>query len=482
MIVPVILSGGVGSRLWPLSRETHPKPFIKLTDGQSLLQKTYHRASSISKSNEIITVTNRNLFFYTKDQFEEVESDVTQNTFLLEPVGRNSTAAIAVAAQYAVAKYGMNCTLLVMPADHLIDDLEAFSHAVHQAEQLASQSKLVTFAINPTSPETGFGYIEAVGNEVKRFIEKPDLQAAEEYLVSGNFFWNSGMFCMNSSFFLTELSLLAPDIADQSFKCVSSAKKSSGSGWVQLEIQQTDFEPIRSISVDYAIFEKSKNVAAVPCDIGWSDIGSWTQIGSLAPLNRHKNNLTGNVICKKTNNCIVQGGERLIATLGVSDLVIADTPDALLVAHKDRVQEVGIIVDELKLREDKRYKEFPTTHRPWGTYTVLQEGQGFKMKRIEVKPRARLSLQSHKHRSEHWVVVSGTALVTNGDELIKLEANESTYIPIGNKHRLENIGSERLTLMEIQCGEYLGEDDIVRYDDVYGRSNSKFGATSNNIV
>ena len=482
MVLPVILSGGVGSRLWPLSREAHPKPFIELDDGQSLLQKTYHRASFISKSNDIITVTNRDLFFYTKDEFEEVESDVTQNIFLLEPVGRNSTAAIAVAAQYAVKQYGADCTLLVMPADHLIDDVKAFNHAVSQAENLASQGKLVTFGIKPNSPKTGFGYIEAAGNEVKRFIEKPDYKTAEKYIDNGNFFWNSGMFCMNAGFFLTELSFLAPDIADQSFKCVASAKKTSGSGWKQIEMRQASFEPIRSISVDYAVFEKSKNVAVVPCDIGWSDIGSWTEFGALIPADHQKNNVKGNTALKDTHNCVVQGGERLIATLGVNDLVIADTSDALLIAHKDRIQEIRSIVDELKLRKDQRYKEFPTVHRPWGTYTVLQEGLGFKLKRIEVKPGARLSLQSHKHRSEHWVVVSGTALVTNGDKLVKLEANQSTYIPLGNKHRLENTGAELLVLIEVQCGEYLGEDDIVRYDDVYGRSSSSFDTTSNNEV
>ncbi|MCK5894863.1 MAG: mannose-1-phosphate guanylyltransferase/mannose-6-phosphate isomerase [Endozoicomonadaceae bacterium] len=469
LIVPVVLSGGVGSRLWPLSREAHPKPFIKLDDGQSLLQKTYQRVASVSNANEVITVTNRELFFYTKDEFEATENRAAQNTFLLEPVGRNSAMAIAVAAQYALAQHGSDCTLLIMPADHLIDDVVAFSHAVRRAEALASQGKLVTFGIKPTSPKTGFGYIEADGHEVRRFVEKPDRQTAEEYLASGKFFWNSGIFCMRAGSFLTELSLFAPDIADQAFKCVSGAKRSSGEGWQQYEMQQADFEQIRSVSVDYAVFEKSQHVAVVPCELGWSDIGSWTEYGALHPSDQHHNNVTGNVMLKQTNNCIVQGGDRLIATLGISDLIIADTSDALLVAHKNCTQDVRTIVDELKSRNDPSYKSFSTVHRPWGTYTVLQEGPRFKLKRIEVKSGGRLSLQSHKHRSEHWIVVSGNALVTNADELIELSPNQSTYIPLGNKHRLENPGFNRLILIEVQCGDYLGEDDIIRYEDAYGR-------------
>jgi len=268
---------------------------------------------------------------------------------------------------------------------------------------------------------------------------------------------------------LEELDLLAPDIAGQAAKAVAGAKQSSADNWQAVEIQRADFEHIQSISVDYAVFEKSQNVGIVPCDIGWSDIGSWNELGALPPADEHKNSSLGNVMCKETNDCIIHGGERLIATLGVKDLIISDTVDALLVAHKDHAQDVRTIVDELKARNDSVYREFPTAHRPWGTYTVLQEGLGFKLKRIEVKPGARLSLQSHKHRSEHWVVVSGKALVTNGEEQIELQPNQSTYIPLGNKHRLENPGTEQLILIEVQCGAYLGEDDIVRYEDVYGR-------------
>ena len=469
MILPVILSGGVGSRLWPLSREAHPKPFIKLGDGESLLQKSYMRASSISSSNEIVTVTNRDLFFYSKDEFEEIGTSTSKNTFLLEPVGRNSAAAIAAAAHYALGAHGADCIMLVLPADHLIDDVEAFVQAVKQAEKLAVQGNLVTFGIKPSSPETGYGYILADGDRVEKFVEKPDKETAEKYIASGNYFWNSGMFCMRVDRFLEELSLLSPDIAEQAGKSVAGAKQCSGDNWQQLEIQRADFEHIQSISVDYAVFEKSQNVAIVPCDMGWSDIGSWNELGALLPADEHQNNISGRTICKETRNCIIHSDDRFIATLGVKDLIIADTAGALLVAYKDNVQDVRGIVDELKSRNDAVYKEFPTVHRPWGTYTVLQEGVGFKLKRIELKPGARLSLQSHKHRSEHWVVVSGKALVTNGTELIELNPNQSTHIPAGNKHRLENRGDDQLIIIEIQCGSYLGEDDIVRYDDIYGR-------------
>ncbi len=470
MIIPVILSGGVGARLWPLSREAHPKPFIKLDDGQSLLQKTYQRAIDVSHTDEVITVTNRDLFFYTKDEFDAVQAPVKQNTFLLEPVGRNSTAAIAVAAHYAVAHYGAQCMLLVMPADHLIDDIDAFSQAISHAAELAKQDKLVTFGIKPTAPETGFGYIEASGNAVTRFVEKPDHQTAESYLAAGNFYWNAGIFCMKAEHFINELALHCPDIAAQASACIKAADHSQGDGWQQYELQLEAFEKIRDISVDYAVFEKSENLAIVPCDIGWSDIGSWTEFGALHKADQNRNHIKGNVLLKETHDCIIHGDDKLIATLGLSDLIIADTADALLITHKDHAQNVRAIVNEIKSRNDPSYKEFPTAHRPWGTYTVLQEGTGFKLKRIEVKPGASLSLQSHKHRSEHWIVVSGAAFIVNGSENFTLEANQSTYIPAGNKHRLENRGTELLTLIEVQCGHYLGEDDIIRYNDIYGRA------------
>ena len=307
--------------------------------------------------------------------------------------------------------------------------------------------------------------------DVKRFVEKPDLETAREYLSSGNFFWNSGMFCINPNSFLNELESLCPDIAKQTFVSFNNATPSQGDGWDQFEVNPTHFEPIRDISVDYALFERSKNVAIVPCDIniGWSDIGSWNEFGDLHPSDQAGNHIAGNVVLEDVQNCIIHSETRLLAVLGLDNLVIADTADALLVTHKDRAQDVRNIVKLLKERKDSTFQLFPTVHRPWGTYTVLLEGIGFKLKRIEVKPGAALSLQSHRHRSEHWVVVNGMAKITNGDDVLELEHNQSTYIPAGNKHRLENLGDEMLTLIEVQCGDYLGENDIMRYEDTYGR-------------
>lgn len=472
-LLPVVLSGGIGSRLWPISREAHPKPFIKLSDGQSLLQKSYVRACSIPGADEIVTVTNRDLFFHSRDEFEELGVNLSKKTFLLEPVGRNTTAAIAIAARYALREYGADCIMLIMPADHLIHDIKAFTQAVSQAEKLVAQGRLVTFGIKPVAPETSYGYILADGHVVQNFIEKPSKKAARKYVAEDNYFWNSGIFCFRAGSFCEELELLEPDIAAQAVEAVAGAKQTSANNWQALAIQRADFEHIQSISVDYAVFEKSKNVGIVPCDIGWSDVGSWNELGEVHSADKNQNRILGNAICKQTNNCIVYGGTRLIAMLGVNDLIVSDTTDALLVAHKDHAQNVRGIVDDLAARNEPVYKEFSTVHRPWGTYTVLEQGVGFKIKRIEVKPGGRLSLQSHKHRSEHWIVVGGIALVTVGDQQKELKPNQSSYIPSGTKHRLENFGTEKLIIIEVQCGSYLGEDDIIRYDDVYFRVKSE---------
>lgn len=472
MIVPVILSGGVGSRLWPLSRQAHPKPFIKLNDGESLLQKAYQRALGASKAQELITVTNRELYFYSKDEYAQLAENAALNTFLLEPEGRNSSAAIAVAALYAQREHGNKCNILVLPADHLIQNITAFQQAVERAAQLATSGKLVTFGIVPTAPETAYGYIKANAEQVEEFVEKPDLATAKQYLAHGGYYWNSGMFCLNVAAFLNELEKHNQDILQSSQLALEKGQFSSNNGTKQCELPAAEFSKIRSISVDYAVFEKSSNIAVVPCDIGWSDIGSWTEFGALSPMDAKGNNLKGEVVLNQVENCIIHGNDKLIAAVGVEDLIIADTADALLVANKSHAQQVRHLVDELKNRANPAYKEFPTVHRPWGTYTVLQEGAGFKLKRIEVKPNARLSLQSHRYRSEHWVVVSGKALVTNGEQLLELLPNQSTYIPAGNKHRLENRTLEKLVLIEVQCGDYLGEDDIIRYSDEYGRSSN----------
>ena len=468
-LLPVILAGGVGSRLWPLSRKTHPKPFIKLDDGLSLIQKAYLRALELCPSKCVMTVTNRELFFYTKDSFVELDTSDVKHTFLLEPFGRNSAAAIASAAYQARREGGDDVVLLVMPADHIIDDATALYQAVERAYTLANEDKLVTFGMTPDSPNTAYGYIQANGNDVTKFVEKPNLKTAQQYLESGDFLWNSGMFCMKVGVFLNELERHAPDISKQAQLSLQYAECFQSNSWQQIEISAKYFESIRDISVDYAVFEKSEHMAVVPCDLGWSDIGSWNELGALKEADDSGNHVSGQSILRDVSNCVIHTDSRLVAGVGIDNLIIADTSDALLIAHKDRSQDVRYIVDELKKKGDACYESFPTVHRPWGTYTVLLEGEGFKLKRIEVKPGARLSLQSHRHRSEHWVVVSGIAQITNGEQILKLQANESTYIPIGNRHRLENLNTEQLILIEVQCGDYLGEDDIIRYDDCYGR-------------
>lgn len=468
-LVPVILSGGVGSRLWPLSRQLHPKPFIKLKDSQSLIQKTYLRSAALDGVEEIITVTNRDLFFYTKDEFDAVVEKPIKQTYLLEPTGRNSLPAIALAAHYAQTQYGPDCLLLVLPADHLIDKLDAFQTAVKSAQALAQTGKLVTFGIQPNAPKTGFGYIEASGNKVLNFVEKPNLETAKRYLESGDFLWNSGMFCLKTSTFWSELEHWSPLTARQAMVAFEHASRSQGDHWQQVDIRLDDFERMPDLSVDYGIFEKTKHAAVVPCDIGWSDIGSWMEFGALHPKDAKNNHTSGEVLLEDVNDCIVQGHDKLIAALGIENLIIADSSDALLIAHKSRSQDVRQIVSQLKHINSPIYREFPTVHRPWGTYTVLQVGELYKLKSITVKPGGQLSLQSHQHRNEHWVVVKGCAQVTNGDQVIQLEKNQSTYIPAGHKHRLENLQKEALILIEVQCGDYLGEDDIIRYDDVYSR-------------
>lgn len=469
-LIPVILAGGTGSRLWPLSRQAHPKPFIKLQDGESLIQKSYLRALAIDGVEEIVTVTNREYFFYTKDEIEEVNPlQKTYHSFLLEPFGRNSAAAIAMATLYVQEKYGAEAMLLVLAADHLIDQPDAFVRAVDQAVTLAQQGKLVTFGIQPNAPKTGYGYIEADGVAVKRFVEKPDQTTAEQYLAAGNFLWNAGMFCFQAQTMLQEMASCCGDVLESASQCFKSILISEGINWQQIEIPATPFKLVRDISIDYAVLEKSSNVAVVAGDMGWSDIGTWLEFGALAQRDADGNHITGEAVFEQSKNCIVHAENKLVAGLGIENLIIADTEDALLIAHRDRAQDVRKIVDVLKEKKHNSHQYFPTVHRPWGAYTTLQEGNGFKLKRIEVKPGAALSLQSHEHRSEHWVVVSGTAQVTNGDQVFRLEHNQSTYIPAGNKHRLENPTEEVLVLIEVQCGHYLGEDDIVRYEDVYGR-------------
>ncbi len=469
-LIPVILCGGAGSRLWPVSRELHPKPFIRLADGQSLLQKAFLRGATLPGVEEILTVTNRELFFKTEEEFRAVNDSRVFTSYILEPFGRNTAAAIAAAALHVASANDSEALMLVLPADHLITDQDAFRGAVARACELAQNGSLVTFGIRPSAPETGYGYIEADNNTVLRFIEKPTPEKAREFLESGNFLWNSGMFCFTAGALLQAMEQYCPDIVGATRACIAASRTAAGEGFSQIELDADKFALVPENSIDYAVMEKSDRVAVVPCDIGWSDIGSWSALSDMAGSDSDGNYIQGEALLHDTRNCYIQSDERMVGAVGVEDLVIIDTPDALLVADRSRTQDVKHLYSRLKALGHESYKLHRTVHRPWGTYTVLEEGPRFKIKRIMVKPGASLSLQMHHHRSEHWIVVSGTAKVVNGAKEFLIATDESTYIPAGHHHRLSNPGVLDLVIIEVQSGEYLGEDDIVRFDDRYGRS------------
>ncbi len=469
-LLPIILCGGAGSRLWPVSRESHPKPFIRLADGESMLQKAFLRAVALPGTTEILTVTNRDLFFKSEDDFREVNAAGRPTSFILEPFGRNTAAAIATAALHTERVHGEQTVMLVLAADHLITDQAAFAAAVETAQKLALAGKVVTFGMNPETPETGYGYIEADGNSVTRFVEKPSLEKAREYVASGKFLWNSGMFCFTAATILSEMRQLCPDILDAATACMARSPLAEGKDGAMVRLDPPSFGAVPDESFDRAVMEKCTKAAVVPCNIGWTDVGSWTALGDLSPPDNQGNRIEGEALLFDVKNCYLRGTGRMIGAVGIEDLIVIDTPDALLIAHKDRAQDVKHIFAELKARGHETYKVHRTVHRPWGTYAVIEEGPRFKIKRIEVKPGASLSLQMHHHRNEHWVVVSGIAKVVNGEQDFLVATNESTYIPAGHKHRLENPGVVPLVMIEVQSGEYLGEDDIVRFEDIYGRT------------
>jgi len=472
----VIIAGGAGSRLWPVSREAHPKPFIRMEDGFSLLQKTYLRGQAAGVMESVTTVTNRELFFRTEDDYQELKPRQPLH-YLLEPFGRNTAPAVAAAALELQKNYGNDALMLVLPADHLIQNETAFARAVATASEAAAEGQLVTFGIRPTRAETGFGYIELAdgtytlgqAQRVARFVEKPGGEVAEQYLASGRHLWNSGMFCFRVGSVLEELSQHAPTLLQSVSETLANARRSEGKGHTVTHLCAERFGEVEDDSIDYALMEKSERVAVVPCDLGWSDIGSWQAMAELTEPDPDGNRVIGDVELEGCRNTYAHSPYRMTAAIGLEDLIIVDTPDALLVAHKDRCQDVKKIVTRIKARGGDLHQLHVTVHRPWGTYTVLENGERFKMKRIEVKPGATLSLQMHYHRNEHWVVVSGTALVVNGDREFLLQTNESTYIPAVHHHRLANPGLVPLVMIEVQSGEYLGEDDIVRLEDNYGR-------------
>jgi len=451
----IILCGGSGTRLWPISRTLMPKQFVKLFEEQSLFQLTVERNSKNCNTQYI--VSNAEQYFLALDQLEEL--DKTNNKYLLEPVGRNTAPAIALAC----LDLPYDEIVLVTPSDHLIKDEKEYAKVLEQAKELASEDNLVTFGITPQFAETGFGYIEANGLDVKAFHEKPNKETAEEYLKAGNYYWNSGMFCFKAGVFLDELKAYSPKIYDTSKLAYDNANKDG-----IVRITHEDMQAIPEDSIDYAVMEKSKKVKVIPSDIAWNDVGSFDALFEELPKDENNNTLNPNHISIDSKNNLVYGSQRKIATVDIEDTIIVDTGDALLISKKGSSQKVKQIV--AKVRETTQLHNIHLTgHRPWGTYTVLEEHEGYKVKRIEVKPGKRLSLQKHYHRNEHWIVVSGTATVTVGETKKYVRPNESTYIKMGELHRLENEGKIPVILIEAQVGEYTGEDDIVRVDDDFSR-------------
>ena len=475
MLIPVILSGGSGTRLWPVSREAFPKPFMKLGGELSLLQRTLSRCLPLADARRVGIVTNREYLFKTEEEVRRLPAAAGATcTQLLEPAGRNTAPAIAIAALWAES-VSPGATLLVLPADHLIPDEAAFQAVARDAAALAAGGALVLFGIRPTAPETGFGYIEtgaavpgSPAMRVRRFVEKPDAARATEFLQAGTFVWNSGMFCFTAAAILAALDAHAPDVVAQAR--VAWAASQDGATDTRVALDPASFGACRDVSIDYAVMEKAGDVVVLPSTFGWSDIGSWKAVSEQFQPDADGNTTVGEAMFVDTHDTHEQSEDRLVAAVGVDHLLVVDTPDALLVASKDASQQVKEIVSRLKSRGHDAARLHRTVARPWGTYTVLQEGARFKIKRIEVKPGQTLSLQMHHHRSEHWIVVSGTAKVTCDDRTYLVAANQSTYIPIGTRHRLENPGVMDLVMIEVQCGDYLGEDDIVRYEDRYGRT------------
>ncbi len=470
MLIPVILSGGAGTRLWPMSRRAYPKPFLRLASGDTLLGRTLARALAVADADEVVTVTAADYRFLTADEYARSATRSFRSRLLLEPAGRNTAPAIVLAALDIAERHGDDAHLLVLPADHLIDDLDAFVHAVASARALARDGFLVTFGIRPTSPETGFGYIRAGtelpgGFAIDAFVEKPDLATAEGYLAAGNYFWNAGMFCFGARQLIDAAAQACPDVLEAARACLARTVREVDA----VAFDKDSFLAQPDISIDYALMERATRRAVVPAGFDWSDIGSWNALGELTRPDAAGNRVQGEVIVVEGEGNYIQSEGRLVAVVGVHDLVIVDAGDAVLVADRHRVQSVRHVVETLRQRQHYAAQHHLTVHRPWGSYTVLEDAEDCKVKRLTVKPGGVLSLQRHQRRSEHWTVVDGTARVRIGDEEMLLVRNQSTYIPMNTLHRLENPGTTDLHLIETQCGDYFGEDDIERLEDVYGR-------------
>jgi mannose-1-phosphate guanylyltransferase len=467
MITPVIMAGGSGSRLWPLSRSLYPKQFLALTGEQTMLQETLQRLSNLDV-NAPLVICNEEHRFIVAEQLRALDKT---GSIILEPVGRNTAPAIALAAEVTVNDN--DPLLLVLAADHVIQNTDAFTEAVRSASPLAQSGKLVTFGIVPTQAHTGYGYIkrgnnvsDSSGHDVNAFVEKPDPQTAANYVESGEYYWNSGMFLIKASRYLQELQKYRPEILNACKKALDHTTHDND--FVRLDAQA--FAACPDESVDYAVMENTTDAVVVPLDAGWNDIGAWSALWEVNTKDEVGNTTFGDTILQETSNSLIHGGERLIATVGLDNIVIVDTKDALLVACKDKVQDVKKIVEKLKAEKRSEFKVHREVYRPWGKYDSIDNGERYQVKRITVKPGEKLSIQMHHHRAEHWIVVSGTASVTNGDKTFLLTENESTYIPIGIVHALENPGKVPLEMIEVQSGSYLGEDDIVRFEERYGRA------------
>ncbi len=475
MLVPVLLSGGVGSRLWPVSREHHPKQLLPLASERSMLQDTLSRTRGLEMAPPVV-VCNEAHRFMVAEQLRQIDS--APDALILEPVGRNTAPAVALAALHLQATHP-EAVMLVLPADHLVQQTEAFAEAVTRALPLAQGGRLMTFGVVPTRPETGYGYIrcgEELSNgvfDLERFVEKPDAETASAYLQSGDYLWNSGMFLLRVDSYLSELERYAPAMLDACRQAVAGAT-------TDLDFMRPDpeaFAHCPSDSIDYAVMEHTDLGGVVSLDCGWSDIGAWSALWEVAEQDARGNATVGDVLLDNCSDSYVRADSRLVAVTGVSDLVVVETPDAVLVADRHRVQDVKRLVIELKAQGRGETELHARVYRPWGSYESLVVAEGFQVKRIIVNPGQKLSLQMHHHRAEHWVVVRGTAEVTCGERVFMLSEDESTYIPLGNKHRLVNPGRIPLELIEVQTGAYLGEDDIVRFEDVYGRGGTAESAS-----
>ena len=467
-IIPVILSGGSGTRLWPLSRKQYPKQYLPLVGENTMLQETILRLNGLDNLADPIIICNADHRFLVAEQCQQI--DLTNPIILLEPIGRNTAPAIAVAA-FQSLKNSDDAVLLVLSADHVIQDVNAFHQAINIASKQAQEGKLVTFGIVPTDANTGYGYIKSskANNDgaykVEEFVEKPDLKTAESYLEQGNYLWNSGMFMFQANTLINDLTIHSLDIV----KAVSNSIDNAIEDFDFIRLEQQAFESSPSNSIDYALMEKSDNVVVVSLDAGWNDIGSWSALYDIGIKDDNGNVIKGDVIAQDTTNTYINASHHMVATLGVDNLVIVDTANAILISTKEKSQEVQKIVKQLEIQNSSLNIHHSKVHRPWGWFDTIESGLHFQVKRLHVNPGAKLSLQMHHKRAEHWVVVSGVATATNDKKVLTLQKGESTYIPQGAKHSLENKTNELLEIIEVQSGAYLGEDDIVRFEDVYGR-------------